>query len=121
MQAFLKICDYIKTPLPPVPPTSDEKTYLSAVISGDSELQIGFSNTYSVTFTDKKTGDSVDWNIVDFTWNVASDFDVEVTTSNNEIELYIENENLADEKFKLQIIVNNIVISEKIISISSIL
>ena len=119
----LKICDYIDplSPLPPTPPVPDETTDLSGVISGDSELQIGFSNTYTVTFTDKNTGSSVDWNVVDFTWNVISDFDIEQTTNNNEIELYIEDEDLEDEKFKLQVIVNDVVIAEKIISISGIM
>ena len=117
------ICNYNNshTPLPPTPPVSDETTDLSAVISGDSELQIGFSNTYTVTFTDKKNGSPVDWNIADFIWNIVSNFDIDQTINNNEIELYIENEDLADEKFKLQVIVNNIVLAENIISISSIL
>lgn len=119
----LRICDYKdpSSPLPPTPPEPDETTDLSAVISGDSKLQIGFSNTYSVTFIDKKTGFSVDWNTVDFIWNIVSDFDVEKTINNNEIDLYVEDEDLADEKFKLQVIVNNVVLAENIISISSIM
>ena len=117
------ICNYNNshTPLPPTPPVPDETTDLSAAISGASELQIGFSNTYTVTFKDKKTGNSMDWNTVDFIWNIISDFDIEHTVKENDIDLYVENEILADEKFKLQVIVNNIVISEKIISISSIM
>ena len=119
----LKICDYIDplSPLPPTPPVPDETTDLLAVISGDSELQIGFSNTYTVSFTDKKIGSSVDYNTVDFTWNIVSDFDIERTINNNEIELYIEDEDLEDEKFKLQVIVNNVVLTEKNISISGIM
>lgn len=119
----LRICDYIdpSSPLPPTPPVPDETTDLSAMISGDPKLQIGFSNTYTVSFTDKKTGSSVDWNTVDFTWNIVSDFDIEKTINNNEIELYIEDEDLADEKFKLQVIVNDVVLAENIISISSIM
>lgn len=117
------ICDYINpvSPAPPIPPAPDEMTDLSAVISGDSELQIGFSNTYTATFIDKKTGSPVDWNTVDFTWNVVSDFDIDQTENNNEIDLYVEDEDLADEKFKLQVIVNDIVFAEKIISISGIM
>ena len=118
----LRICDYINpsSPLPPTPPTPNETTDLSAVISGDSELQIGFSNTYAVSFTDKKTGSSVDWNMVDFIWNIVSDFDIEQSVTENGIELFIENEDLTDEYFKLQVIVNEVVLSEKIISISRI-
>ena len=119
----LGICDYIdpSSPLPPTPPVPDETTDLTAVISGDSELQIGFSNTYTVTFTDKKTGSPVDSSIVDFTWNIVSDFEVEKTENNNEIDLYIEDEDLADEKIKLQVIVKNILLAEIVISISSIM
>ncbi|MBD5476255.1 MAG: hypothetical protein HDR17_09830, partial [Lachnospiraceae bacterium] len=118
----LRICDYINpsSPLPPTPPTPNETTDLSAVISGDSELQIGFSNTYAVSFTDKKNGSSVDWNMVDFIWNIVSDFDIEQSVTENGIELFIENEDLTDEYFKLQVIVNEVVLSEKIISISRI-
>lgn len=119
----LRICDYINpsSPLPPQPSEPDETTDLSAVISGNSELQIGFSNTYFAAFTDRETGFQVDWKKVDFTWNVVSDFDIEKIIANNEIELLVEDENLADEKFKLQVIVNDIIISEKVISISSIM
>lgn len=117
------ICNYNNshTPLPPTPENPNETTDLSAVISGDSELQIGWSNTYSVTFTNKKTGNSVDWNTVDFTWNIVSDFDIEQIINNNEIDLYVEDEDLVDEKFKLQVIVNDTVLAEKIISISGIM
>lgn len=117
----LRICDYIDPLSPPTPPEPDETTDLLAVISGDSELQIGWGNTYSVTFTDKKNGNSVDWNTVDFTWNIVSDFDIDQTINNNEIDLYVEDEDLVDEKFKLQVIVNDTVLAEKIISISGIM
>ena len=119
----LKICDYIDplSPLPPTLPVPDETTDLSAVISGDSELQIGFSNTYTISFTDKNTGSLINWNTVDFTWNVVSDFDIEQTINKNEIDLYVEDEDFADEKFRLQIIINDVVLAEKIISISGIM
>lgn len=117
------ICNYNSShsPLPPTPPEPDETTDLSAVISGDLELQIGWGNTYFVTFTDKKTGNPVDWNTVDFTWNISNDFDIEQTINNNEIDLYVEDEDLVDEKFKLQVVVNGTVLAEKIISISGIM
>lgn len=119
----LGICDYIdpSSPLPPTPPKLDETTDLRCVISGDSELKIGYANTYTVTFTDKKTGSTVDWDKVDFTWDIVSDFEIEKTENNNEIDLYVEDEDLADEKFKLQIIVNDTILDEIIITISSIM
>ena len=115
------VCDYVESTLPPTPPLLDETADLSAIISGDLELQIGFSNIYSVSFTNKNTASSVDYSTVDFTWNIVSDFDIEQTINKNEIELHIEDEDLEDEKFKLQVIVNDDVIAEKIISISGIM
>lgn len=119
----LRICDYNKntTPLPPTPSESNETTDLSIVISGDSELQIGFPNIYSVFFTDKETGSSVDWFQTKYSWKVISDFDIEQNITENEIELLAEDDNLVDEKFILQIIIDNVVVAEKIISISGIM
>lgn len=117
------ICNYNNshTPLPPTPPEPDETTDLSIVISGDSELQIGFPNIYSVFFTDKETGSSVDWFQTKYSWRVISDFDIEQNITENEIELLAEDDNLVDEKFILQIIIDNVVVAEKIISISGIM
>lgn len=119
----LGICDYIdpSSPLPPTLSEPNETTDLSAVILGDLELQIGFSNTYSVSFTDKKTGSSIDWTQVKFSWKIVCDFDIEQNIVENEIELLVEDELLSDEKFKLQVIIDNNMIAEKIISISSIM
>lgn len=115
------VCNYNNSPLPPTPPEPNETTDLRCVISGDSVLQIGYSNTYTVTFIDKKTGSVVDCDKVDFTWDIVSDFEIEKTENNNEIDLYVEDEDLADEKFKLQIIVNDTILDEIIITISSIM
>lgn len=116
------ICDYVEsTPLPPTPQPPNETTDLSAVISGDSELQIGFSNTYFVSFTDRESGSAVDWNQVHFSWKIVSDFDIEQNSTKNEIELLVEDEKLTDEHLKLQVIINDVISAEKIISISGII
>lgn len=120
------ICNYNDshiTPTTPQPSEPNEMTNLTAVISGDPELQIGFSNTYAVTFADKNSGSRIDWNQVDYTWNIVGDFDFEIEQYmiGNEIDLFVEDKNAEDEKFKLQVIVNNIAISEVIISISGIM
>ena len=119
----LRICDYIdpSSSLSPQPSEPNETTDLSAVISGDAELQIGFSNTYSVTFTDKKTGNSIDWTHTNFIWKIVSAFDINQSTSRNKIELLVEDEKLLDEEFKLQVIINDIIVAERIISISNVL
>ena len=110
----LGLCDYIEsTPLPPEP---DETTDLSAVISGKSNLINGFSRTYSVEFKDSNGDIKQD---VDFTWNVESDFDVQQTISGNQIELSVDDKSLIGSSFILQILVQDNVLSEFEITITS--
>lgn len=110
------ICNYRdpSTPLPPQPSTPDETTDLYAAISGNTNLKVGFSRTYTVSFTDK-SGNEVDWHDVDFRWNVASDFDsglIGQTVSGNTIKIFVNGEELLSSSFLLQIIINNSVITE---------
>ena len=110
----LGICDYKEpTPLPPEP---DETTDLSAVISGKSNLINGFSRTYSVEFKDSNGDIKQD---VDFTWNVESDFDVQQTISGNQIELSVDDKSLIGSSFILQVLVQDKVLSEFEITITS--
>lgn len=110
----LGLCDYKEpTPLPPEP---DETTDLSAVISGRSDLVNGFSRTYSVEFTDSNGDIKQD---VDFTWNVESNFDVQQTINGNQIELSVDDENLIGSSFVLQALVQDKVLSEFEITITS--
>lgn len=99
----------------------DETTVLTddvkATISGNKNLKVGYARTYTATFTDTE-GNVVD--NVDFSWNVASDFEVGQVVNGNEIELLVEDEELVDEKFKLQVLVNENVIGEIIITIASV-
>ena len=108
------ICDYKEpTPLPPEP---DETTDSSAVISGKSNLINGFSRTYSVEFRDSNGDIKQD---VDFTWNVESDFDVQQTINGNQIELSVDDETLIGSSFVLQALVQDKVLSEFEITITS--
>ena len=110
----LGLCDYKEpTPLPPEP---DETTDLSAVISGKSNLINGFSRTYSVEFKDSNGDIKQD---VDFTWNVASDFDVQQKVNGNEIELSVDDKSLIGSSFILQVCVQDKVLSEFEITITS--
>ena len=110
----LGLCDYKEpTPLPPDP---DETTDLSAVISGKSNLINGFSRTYSVEFKDSNGDIKQD---VDFTWNVESDFDVQQTISGNQIELSVDDKSLIGSSFILQVCVQDKVLSEFEITITS--
>ena len=110
----LGLCDYKEpTPLPPEP---DETTDLSAVISGKSNLINGFSRTYSVEFKDSNGDIKQD---VDFTWNVESDFDVQQTINGNQIELSVDDKSLIGSSFILQVVVQDKVLSEFEITITS--
>lgn len=110
----LGLCDY-KEPAPS-PPKPDETTDLSAVISGKSNLINGFSRTYSVEFKDSNGDIKQD---VDFTWNVESDFDVQQTISGNQIELLVDDKSLIGSSFILQVLVQDKVLSEFEITITS--
>jgi hypothetical protein len=118
----LRICDYIDPTTPSTPEENpDETTVLTdnvkATISGNKNLKVGFSRTYTATFTDSESNSVED---VDFSWNVVSDFEVGQTVNGNEIELLVEDEELVDEKFKLQVLANENVIGEIIITIASV-
>lgn len=120
----LRICDYIKPASTlPFPPVSDEMTNLRVVISGEKEIPVGFASTYTVTFMDKDTGRMVEWEKIDFAWKVVSEFESEIEqkVSGNEIKLLIENEDYADEKFKLQILVSKTMTAEIILSVENIM
>lgn len=105
------ICDYIppSTPLPP----SDETTILSAVISGNKNLKIGFSRTYTATLSDAD-GNVIEWDDSLYGWNVVSDFAVEQNVTENKIKLFVDDESLIGSSFLLQVIKldDNTVVSE---------
>ena len=110
----LGLCDY--KPPRALPPKPDETTDLSAVISGKSNLINGFSRTYSVEFKDSNGDIKQD---VDFTWNVESDFDVQQTINGSQIELSVDDKSLIGSSFILQILVQDKVLSEFEITITS--
>lgn len=95
------ICDYIppSTLLPP----SDETTILNATITGNTNLKVGFSRTYTAILSDID-GNAVEWDDMLYGWNVVSDFSVEQNVTENKIKLFVEDENLIGSSFLLQII-----------------
>ena len=111
------ICDYIPTPLPP----SDETTILSGIISGNKNLKIGFSRTYTATLSDAD-GNEVDWDGSLYGWNVVSDFAVEQNIDKNKIKLFVDDDSLIGESFLLQVIKldDNTVVSEVKITVSDV-
>ena len=115
----LRICDYNSTtPLPPTPSEPNETTDLRCAISGNTNLKNGYNRSYTVTFSDTH-GNSVDWQNANYHWKVVSDFSVDQITYENKIDLFVDDENLVYSKasFLLQIIVQDLVITETQINI----
>ena len=108
----LRICDYNSTtPLLPTPSEPNETTDLRCVISGNTNLKNGYRRMYTVTFTDID-GNAVDWQDVNYQWNVQSDFDIKQTISDNKITISVNDENLIGGSFLVQIVVGETVLSE---------
>lgn len=108
----LRICDYNSTsPLPPTPSEPNETTDLRCVISGNTNLKNGYKRTYTVTFTDRG-GNTIDWQSVNYQWNVKSDFDVRQTIVDNKMNVSVNDENFIGGSFFVQIVVGEIILSE---------
>ena len=102
----LRLCDYIdlSPTLPPSEPTTpDETEDLFVTISGTSNLRIGVTRTYTATLSDKE-GSTVQWDDTKYGWNVASDFDVKQSVTENKISLTVEDEDFIDSSFILSVI-----------------
>ena len=101
----LRLCDYIdsSTTPPSEPTTPDETEDLSVTISGTTNLRIGVTRTYTATLSDKD-GNAVQWDDTKYGWNVASDFDVKQSVTENKISLTVEDEDFIDSSFILQVI-----------------
>lgn len=110
----LRLCDYIDSSSTPSEPTTpDETEDLCAMISGNTNLRIGVTRTYTATLSDKD-GNAVQWNDALYGWNVVSDFDVRQTLTENKISLTVEDEDFVDSSFILSVIKldDNSVLSE---------
>ena len=119
------VCNYteVSTPTPPSEPTTpDETEDLSATISGTTNLRIGVTRNYTATLSDKD-GNAVQWDDTKYGWNVASDFDVKQTVTENKISLTVEDEDFIDSSFILSVIKldDNSVIAEIEITVISIM
>ena len=105
------ICDYVEvTPLPPTPQPPNETTDLRCVISGNTNLKNGYYRKFITNFTDKN-GNAVDWHVVNYQWNILSDFEVKYTIVDNKITISVNDENLIGGCFLVQIVVNKTVLS----------
>jgi len=114
----LGICDYID-PFSPLPPTSsepDETTDLRCVISGSTNLKNGYKRPYTVSFTDEH-GNDIDWNHVNFKWNITNDLGFITNSHDNKFEIFLDNEDVIGSSFLLQIIISDKVLTELKITI----
>lgn len=109
----LGICDYIdpSSPLPSTPPEPNETTDLRCVISGNTNLKSRYHRTYTVTFTDKEDND-VDWEEVNYHWNIVSNYEVKQVFSENKITVSVNDEDQIGSSFLIQVIIDNIIVSE---------
>lgn len=109
------ICNYNNshTPLPPTPSEPNETTDLRCVISGNANLKNGYTRIYTAIFTDKDDN-PINWEKVNYKWNVVSDFEIVKYTHENKIDLFVDSEGLvySEASFLLQIIIKNVVIAE---------
>ena len=101
----LRLCDYIdpSSTTPSEPTTPNETEDLSVTISGTTNLRIGVTRNYTATLSDKNDN-AVQWDDTKYGWNVASDFDVKQTITENKISLTVEDEDFIDSSFILQVI-----------------
>lgn len=109
----LRICDYFSPTTPPNPP-SHETAVLSAKITGNVKLKVGFLREFTVNFTNSE-GKIVDNQ--NFTWNVVSDFPVTQIVNGQSIKLRVDDEDYIDYHFLLQVIVGGSVLTEQKITV----
>lgn len=106
------ICNYIDpSSLPSIP---DETSDLFATISGNMNLKVGFSRTYTVNFTDNN-GNEIDWDGISFIWGIESSFDNNLIIKNidkNKINISVNDENLIGGSFILSITVNDAILAQ---------
>lgn len=102
----LMICDYHS---PTVPPTPDETTDLSVSILGGTTLRCGRVKSWTVKLMDANGNEVTNH---DFKWNVVSDFYVTKTANGQKIQLKVDDEQMIDCSFLLQIVdINDVVIA----------
>ena len=112
------ICNYTE---PTTPEEDDKTTILSSVITGkitgNKTLKVGFSRTYTVSLLDEN-GNAIKWSD-EFSWNTVSDFEVGLTENGNQVELFVDDEDLVDETFVLAVNYGDKVICDLSITITS--
>ena len=106
------VCDYIS---PTTLPEEDDKTTIlngtiTGTISGNKNLKVGFSRTYTANLVDED-GNVAEWSD-EFSWNIIGDIEVGLTENGNQVNLLVDDEDLVDSTFFLQILNNDSVITQ---------
>lgn len=112
------ICDYKSPTTPTLPPSESDNPIISATITGNTNLKIGISRTYTVSFMNGNS--KIEASSIDFKWYIKSKFPIEQKVSgeyNENITLKVSDEDYIDDIFELQIIVNESILSKKEITI----
>lgn len=108
------ICDYVKIDDSADTSTTtenpNEAADLRAVITGSSNLRIGYERTYTATIIDED-GNAVEWDNT-YSWNVVSDFEVGQEVNGNKIELKVDDDSFIDESIILQLLIDGTVKTE---------
>lgn len=106
----LLLCDYIDKS--EKDNMSDNTLNISAEISGRHDLKVGYTRKYAVTFTNCLTGKQIDFNNIDFTWNVISDYEITINEYSNVIELRIDDLYAIDSSVLLQCVINGNIVKQ---------
>lgn len=113
------VCDYIS---PTTTPEEDDKTTIlsgaiTGTISGNKNLKVGFSRTYTASLVDED-GNVVEWSD-EIKWNIVSNFAVGLTENNGTVTLLVDDEDLVDEMFKITLCQGDKILDEIVITIVS--
>ena len=112
------ICNYTES----TTPEEDDKTTIlsgtiTGTISGNKNLKVGFSRTYTANLVDEE-GNTLEWSD-EFKWNVVGDIEASLTENNAIATLLVDDEALVDEMFKLTLCQGDKMLDEIVITIVS--
>lgn len=111
----LGICDYKDTSVSPSKPCVTTQS-LKATMYGRNNITIGYSRKYSVKFKNE-INDEVD--VLDYSWNIDCDFkdSIDVVQDGVSCKVAVTDRNLIGKTFKVQVIRNTEVMTEKTVII----
>lgn len=113
------ICNYTES----TTPEEDDKTTIlsgtiTGTISGNKNLKVGFSRTYTANLVDED-GNTVEWSD-EFSWNIVGDIEVSLSIDGGSIDLLVEDEDCIDSTFYLQVLNNGVVVTQIEITVTGI-